>query len=121
MTATTRDDTPVAFSNGEAELRSRPAGGEMSVSFVNFPKGTDMGPALVGLPGDLCSCPHWGYMLKGKLRLHTKDGDETYEAGQAFYWSPGHAPEALEDCSYVDFTPTEEFTKVIEHVRSKVG
>ena len=24
-----------------------------------------------------------------------------YEAGQVFYWGPGHAPEALEDAEYV--------------------
>ncbi|MGW0859709.1 PspA-associated protein PspAA, partial [Streptomyces sp. NPDC002690] len=40
---------------------------ELNALDDELPKGTDMGPALVGLPGDLCSCPHWGYMLKGKL------------------------------------------------------
>ncbi|WP_299529354.1 hypothetical protein [uncultured Streptomyces sp.] len=121
MTATTRDDTPVAFRNGDAELRMRDAGGEMSVSFVRFPKGTDMSPALQGLPGDLCPSPHWGYMLKGRIKLMTKDGDQTYGAGEAFYWAPGHAPVALEDCEYVDFTPTEEFTRVVAHVKEKTG
>ena len=65
---------------------------------------------LVGLPDDLCQCPHWGYVLSGRLKLRTKDGEEFFEAGQAFYWSPGHAPMALEDSEYVEFSPTGSST-----------
>jgi hypothetical protein len=53
--------------------------------------------------------------------MRTEDGEEVYEAGQAFYWPPGHAPEALEDCEYVDFSPTKEFGEVIDHLRSQAG
>ncbi|MFI1286524.1 hypothetical protein ACH4U5_38220 [Streptomyces sp. NPDC020858] len=60
-----------------------------------------------------------GYMLKGRLKMVTKDGEEVYEAGQAFYWPPGHAPVALEDCEYVDFSPTDDFTAVINHITSQ--
>ena len=84
--------------------------------FVEIQKGTDLGPALVGLPGDLCQCPHWGYMLKGRVMMRTESGEELYEAGQVFYWPPGHAPVALEDSEYVDFSPTEEFANVIRHL-----
>jgi hypothetical protein len=45
------------------------------------------------------------------------DGDREYRAGEAFYWAPGHAPEALEDCEYVDFSPTRELSKVVEHIQ----
>jgi hypothetical protein len=90
--------------------------GELTVGFVEIEKGTDLGPALVGLPGDLCPCPHWGYMLKGRVMMRTEDGEEIDEAGQAFYWPPSHAPVALEDSEYVDFSPTEEFAGVIRHL-----
>ena len=79
-------------------------------------KGIDLAPALHGLPSDLCPCPHWGYMLKGRLRMKTAEGDQVFEAGDAFYWGPGHAPEALEDCEYVDFSPTAEFEPVLDHL-----
>ncbi|MET7594561.1 hypothetical protein ACWERY_35485 [Streptomyces sp. NPDC004082] len=121
MTATTRSETPVAIEGGGVELRTREIGGDMSVAYARFPKGTDMAPALKGLPGDLCQCPHWGVLLKGRLRMRTADGEETYEAGQAFYWAPGHAPEALEDCEYVDFSPTTEFHEVIGHITAQQG
>ena len=82
---------------------------------------------LHGLPGSdlgahlLRVCPHWGYLLKGRLKMRTKGGEEIYEAGQAFYWAPGHAPEALEDCEYIDFSPTKEFNEVIDHVKAQMG
>ena len=49
--------------------------------------------------------------------MKMKDGEQVYEAGQVFYWGPGHAPEALEDSEYVDFSPTEEFNAVIRHIQ----
>ncbi|MEE1753622.1 hypothetical protein [Streptomyces sp. SP18CS02] len=118
MAATTRNEAPVAIQGGGVELRTADVGGRMTAAFVRLPSGTDMGPALKGLPGDLCQCPHWGYLFKGRLRMRTADGEDVYEAGQAFYWSPGHAPEALEDCEYLDFSPTAEFHEVIEHIKA---
>src|SRR3990170_2837617 len=110
-----REDVPPAIRGEGVELRKQSLG-NMSVAFVQGVKGTDLRPALKGLPDNLCQCPHWGYVLKGKLRMHTKAGHEDYEAGQAFYWAPGHAPEMLEDSEYVDFSPTEEFDAVIQHI-----
>lgn len=118
MLAMRRTDVPIAIEGGGVELRMREVG-EMTAAFVSLRKGVDLGPALVGLPDDLCPCPHWGYLLSGRLRMKTLDGDTTYEAGDAFYWGPGHAPEALEDCEYVDFSPTEEFAKVIQHIKGQ--
>jgi quercetin dioxygenase-like cupin family protein len=65
--------------------------------------------------------PALGYVLKGKVRMHTKTGHEDYEQGQAFYWSPGHAPEMLEDCEYVDFSPAAELDAVIQHILNPQG
>ncbi|TGB09636.1 hypothetical protein [Streptomyces sp. MZ04] len=121
MTATTRNDTPVAIEGGGVELRMRDFGGDMAVAFARLPKGTDMRPALTGSPGGMCQCPHWGYLLKGRLKMRTASGDEIYEAGQAFYWPPGHAPEALEDCEYVDFSPKKELNEVIDQVKAQMG
>ena len=64
----------------------------MTTAFVRVPKGADLRPALAGLPGDLCQCPHWGYLLKGRVQMHTRNGEQIYEAGQAFYWAPGTRP-----------------------------
>ncbi|MDQ3932377.1 MAG: hypothetical protein M3252_06025 [Actinomycetota bacterium] len=94
-------------------------GGGMTTAFVRVPKGADFTPALAGLPDDLGQCPHSGYLLEGRVRMHTRDSEQVYEAGEAFYWAPGHAPEALEDSEYVDFSPTDDFNHVINHIEGK--
>lgn len=116
MTALTRTDIPMTVQDGDLEVRTTALDETTTVAWARVPAGTDLRPALVGLPGDLCDCPHVGYMLKGRLVMHGKDGDQTYEAGQVFTWPSGHAPEALEDCEYVDFSPTEQFTPVLRHL-----
>lgn len=108
-------DLPVIIHDDNVELRMGEVGA-MTVSFITLTAGTDLAPALVGLEGDLCPCPHWGYMLEGTLGMHTPDGDQEYRAGQAFYWAPGHAPFAITDCRYVDFSPTADFAEVVAHI-----
>jgi hypothetical protein len=115
MIALRRDEVPVAIDGDGVQLRKQSLG-EMSVAFVTARKGIDLRPGLAGLPDDLCQCPHWGYVLKGTVRMHTRDGHQDYAAGQAFYWAPGHAPEVIEDAEYVDFSPTKEFDAVIAHL-----
>lgn len=119
MKAITREQAPIAIEGDGVELRTERVGGGMSTAFVRLPKGADLRPATKGLPDDLCQCPHWGYLISGSVRMHTTDGHEDYTAGDAFYWAPGHAPEALEDTEYVDFSPTDEFTHVLDHIRSQ--
>jgi hypothetical protein len=118
MEAFTRETMTIAMEGDGLEIRLAQAG-EMTVGLFRLPSGTDLRPLLHGLEGDLCQCPHWGYMLKGTLRMHTPDGPKDYAEGQAFYWAPGHAPEALEDAEYIDFSPTQELNAVLEHVRQQ--
>ena len=80
MPVINREDVPIAIQDDNVELRMSEVGA-MTVSCIRLKKGTDLGPALVGLPDDLCPCPHWGYMLSGRLKMRTKQGDEIYEAG----------------------------------------
>lgn len=116
MFAINQEELPVALAADGVEVRAIEVG-ELTAGWFRLSKGVDLSPALVGLPADLCPCPHWGYMLKGRLLMRTAGGDREYHAGQAFYWAPGHAPVALEDCEYIDFSPTRELTKVVEHIQ----
>lgn len=115
MVAFAREDFPVAIEGDGVEFRMRELG-DLAMAWVRLPEGANLAPLLHGLPDDLCQCPHWGVMLRGKLVMHTLSGDEVYEAGQAFYWAPGHAPEALEDCEYIDVSPAEALKHVVAHV-----
>jgi hypothetical protein len=114
------EDLPVVIAGDGVEVRLRDEDG-LSVGHVVLPAGADLRPATKGLPDDLCQCPHWGYMIKGRVRMHTLDGHQDFAAGEAFYWAAGHAPEALEDSEYVDFSPTEKFLPVIDHITSGAG
>ncbi|MCX4630991.1 MULTISPECIES: hypothetical protein [unclassified Streptomyces] len=119
MAGVTRNETPVVIEGGGLEVRAEEIGGDLTVGFFRLPAGTDMTAAVKGLPDDMCPCPHWGYLLKGRLMMRSEDGDTVYEEGQAFYWAPGHVPVALTDTEYVDFSPTDEFRKVLEHVKAQ--
>jgi hypothetical protein len=48
--------------------------------------------------------------------MDTVDGYQDFVSGEAFYWGPGHAPEALEGTEYVGFSPTEQFQPVLDHL-----
>ncbi|MDT5064889.1 MAG: hypothetical protein QOK02_1044 [Mycobacterium sp.] len=115
MKRLTRDEIPAAVQGGGVDFRTQEVG-DMSIAWVQLAAGTDLRPALVGLDGDLCQCPHWGYMLSGRLRMHTADEPHEYSAGDAFYWAAGHAPEAVTDCEYIDFSPTEDIKPVLAHL-----
>ena len=121
LSALTREQTPIGIESGGIEVRMQEIGGGMTVSFIRLPAGADLGPVMAGLPDDLCQCPHWGYITKGRVGLRTKDGEEVYEAGQAFYWAPGHAPFAPEDAEYVELSPTSDFKVLIDHCKALVG
>ena len=83
--------------------------GEQLVMFASVMKGFDMSSRLAGLQDDACQLPHWGYCLKGSFRVRYTDGsDETISAGEAFYMPPGHIPEYLEECGFVEFTPARQ-------------
>jgi hypothetical protein len=79
------------------------------VSFTTVLEDLDATPLMKGLPDDRCPCPHWGYVLKGKMTARYAEGDEVYEAGDAFYSPPGHVPVQHEPgTEFVWVSPSEE-------------
>ena len=80
-----------------------------TVNFTSFAEDIDATPLLKGLPDDRCQCPHWGYVVTGKVTFRYADREEVFEAGDAFYLSPGHLPVHNEPGSeFVQFSPTKE-------------
>ena len=115
MQALKIEQLSVRVKGNGVDFRTRQLG-ELTVSWVKLDKGVDLSGATVGLPEDLCPCPHRGYMIKGSVRMKTKETARDFAAGEAFYWGPGHAPEALEDSEYLDFSPTKDLEEVIAHL-----
>jgi hypothetical protein len=85
-----------------------------TVNFVSFAADIDATPLLKGLPNDHCSCPHWGYVVKGRITYRFADRDEVVEAGDAFYLPPGHIPIVDAGTELVQFSPAGELKQVDE-------
>ena len=83
-----------------------------TVSFITIRQDVDAAPLLKGLPNDSCTCPHWGYVFKGRLVFRVDGVEEVYEPGDAFYLPPGHIQTAEAGTEYVQFSPTDELAVV---------
>ena len=79
-----------------------------TIQFLTIRQDVDATPLLRGLPNDSCTCPHWGYVFKGRLVFRVGDREEVYEPGDAFYLPPGHIQTAEAGTEYLQFSPAEE-------------
>jgi mannose-6-phosphate isomerase-like protein (cupin superfamily) len=113
MPKVSKDSAAHVEDHGPVEDRHEDLDG-YTVNFVSFKTDIDGTPLLKGLPDDRCPCPHWGYVLKGRLTFRFADHDEVFEAGDAFYLPPGHAPLAEAGSEYVQFSPAKELREVSE-------
>jgi hypothetical protein len=107
MPKVSKDSTENVADFGVAEDRSSDLDG-YTINFVSIRESHDLAPLLASLPGGKCACPHWGYLFKGRMIVRYGDHEEVIEAGDAFYMSPGHAPEAEAGTEFVQFSPAEE-------------
>jgi glyoxylate utilization-related uncharacterized protein len=85
-----------------------------TAGFTSFKADMDPAPFFQGLPDDRCQCPHWGYVIKGKITFRFADREETYEEGDAYYVPPGHTPLMYDGNEIVEFSPTAELAKTME-------
>jgi glyoxylase-like metal-dependent hydrolase (beta-lactamase superfamily II) len=98
---------------GQVEVREAELDG-YSVSFLHVKQPVDMARMLHGLPGDQCTCPHWGIVTDGHMTVRYPDHEEVVHAGDVFYMVPGHIPEYEVGTRLIFFSPTDEMEKVNE-------
>ncbi|MFF5288979.1 hypothetical protein [Paractinoplanes globisporus] len=106
--------TPVAIDHELIEGRYADLGG-YTVAFERFPQDVDPAPYFAGLPGDRCTCPHWGVVTSGQITFRWAGHEETYGEGDAYYAPPGHLPLIAAGTGIVEFSPAGELAKV-QHV-----
>jgi hypothetical protein len=95
--------------------------GKISGEYFSLSAGVDTTPLFMGLEGNLCQCPHWGYLISGKLTTTDAEGiEESVNATELFYWPSGHNVKVNEDAEIVMFSPQQEHTHVINHMIGKV-
>jgi hypothetical protein len=95
--------------------------GGYTVAFERYSADADLAPFFKGLPDDKCQAEHWGYVMSGKVTFKTADGEETFEAGDAYYVAPGHTPVLYAGTEVVEFSPTEELQQTMEVVERNMG
>lgn len=95
--------------------------GGYTAVFETYTADGDLAPLFVGLPDDRCQAPHWGYVVTGKVTFRSADGDETFEAGDAYYVAPGHTPVLYAGTEIVEFSPTEAFKQTMAVVTKNMA
>jgi hypothetical protein len=104
---TSREDAPdvetmPGFDGRYADLEG------YTVGFEVYAEDADNAPMLVGLPGDVCPCRHWGYVVSGRAVYSYADGEpEEYRTGDAYVARPGHSAFLEAGTELVEFTPTD--------------
>ena len=110
---TKKEDMPVAFQAGAICTRMA-KWGNMNAAFESLPAGTDTTPIFKGLPDNRCQCPHWGYLIKGRIRVKYAVHEEVISAGAAYYLAPGHNVLVEEDSEVLEFSPVNEYQQTME-------
>jgi hypothetical protein len=96
--------------------------GDILVRHLDLPAGVDFTPLLKGLPGDLCQCPHWGYVLEGAITVQYADGtQETTGAGELYYWPGGHTGWTDNGVVFMEFSPAEQLQPILEHLGAQLS
>ena len=116
-----RLDIPGAVLRQRLQFGDASGYGEISGEYFSLAAGVDTTPLFVGLEGDLCQCPHWGFVVNGQITTTDAEGnEETVRANDLFYWPPGHNVHVDADAEIVMFSPQHEHSLVIDHMREKV-
>lgn len=114
------NDIPIEMQVGEIETRGIEYGDQL-LRHIDLPAGTDFTPLFVGLPGDMCQCPHWGVVLEGAITVRYADGsEETTSAGETYYWPGGHTGWTDNGVVFVEFSPKAEIQPVLEHLGAQL-
>lgn len=117
-----RLEIPGAVIRQQADFGDARGLGKISGECFTLAAGVDTTPLFAGLEGDLCQCPHWGFVLRGQVTTTDASGaQETVTANDLFYWPPGHNVRVDADAEIVMFSPQREHSHVIDHMIGKVS
>jgi hypothetical protein len=115
------DGIPVEMQVGEVSTHGVEWGGQL-VRHISLPAGTDFTPLFQGLPGNLCQCEHWGYVLEGSIHVRYDDGtEEITTAGELYHWPGGHTGWTDDGVVFIEFSPAADLRPVLEHVGAQLA
>jgi hypothetical protein len=108
------DDLPTVLEGPGTEIRRRDFDG-LAMCLIRLQAGVRTDALFAGLPDDRCQCAHWGHIVRGTMRVHSAEGAHDYDAGESFYWAPGHNLEAVADTEYLEITRAADYDALMEH------
>ncbi|WTW92205.1 hypothetical protein OG216_01945 [Streptomycetaceae bacterium NBC_01309] len=97
--------------------------GDLEVGFTVAPP-VDCTPLYQGLPGGLCQCPHYGHVLKGRLRAVYPGSDwpdETAATGDLYFFPAGHTLVYEEDSEVIELNPAAALESLMDHIDRQLG
>jgi len=113
-------EIPGAVIRQRTEFGDATGFGKISGEYFSLSAGVDTTPLFMGLEGNLCQSPHWGYVLRGRITTTDSEGiQETVNTNDLFFWPAGHNVKVIEDAEIIMFSPQHEHTLVIDHMIEK--
>jgi hypothetical protein len=115
-------DIPGAVARLEGGFGDASGYDRISGEYFTLAAGVDTTPLFEGLEGDLCQCPHWGFVIGGQITATDANGEkETVKTNDLFYWPPGHNLKVDADAEIIMFSPEREHKLVVNHMLKKVS
>ena len=75
---------------------------------------------LAGLPGGVCMCPHYGYVLEGAVTANypnTDRPDETAGPGEVYFFPAGHILKYTEATKHLEFNPAYALQQLMDAIQ----
>jgi hypothetical protein len=97
--------------------------GDMEVGYTEAPP-VDCAPAYAGLPGGVCPCPHYGYVLQGRVRVRypgTDWPDEVASTGELYFFPAGHTIEYEEHSEVIELNPAAALQGLMDHFETMLA
>ena len=116
-----RLEIPGAVLRQQMDVGSVKGFDKISGEYFSLSAGVDTTELFQGLEGNLCQCPHWGFVLSGQITTTDATGaKETVKTNDIFYWPAGHNVKVEVDAELIMFSPQHEHSHVIDHMIAKV-
>lgn len=116
------DELPLHDPDGHGMYRSVVWGG-LQIGLATVPAAVDCTALYADLPGGVCPCPHWGYVLEGAVTAHCphrEDPPETARAGDVYHFPPGHVLVYEEPTKALELNPPEDLEALMKAIYRKM-
>jgi hypothetical protein len=113
-------DLPAVFEGPQGTWRMTEWEG-MNIEYMSFRQEVDPAQLLKSAPDSLCPCPHWGYVIKGRVRFVFADHEEICNTGDVCYVAPGHRPIFAAGTEFVAVSQAEAYRPIIDAIKQQLA